>query len=69
MNRFNILNEENIIELKEVINHVSHSFDEKIVLEEMSTYLFGIAIDYGFYDTEVREWIWSFVENYNVADN
>lgn len=28
------------------------------VLEKLPSHLFGIAIDYGFNDTEVREWIY-----------
>lgn len=33
------------------------------VLEEMSGYLIGIAIDYGFNDTEVRDWIYSIMKD------
>lgn len=62
MKRIERLTQEEIQELIEVVKQGSDTISYEYVLEEMSSHLFGIALDYGFYDTEVREWIWGFVE-------
>ena len=65
MDRIKRLAEYEIQELKDVISYIKEDFDEELVIDEMPTNLFGIALDYGFNDTEVREWIWKFVEDYD----
>lgn len=62
MKRIERLTVDEVQELINTIREGCSNFNHETVLEEMPTHLFGVALDYGFYDTEVREWIWGFVE-------
>ena len=63
MRNISRFSEEELVELKEMLSEYNSEDLGEEILEEMSGYLIGISIDYGFNDTEVRDWIYLKMKN------
>ena len=63
MRNISRFSEEELVELKEMLSEYKSEDLLEEVVEEMSGYLIGVSIDYGFNDTEVRDWIYLKMKN------
>ena len=57
MKNINRFSEEELVEVKGMLSEYKSEDLLEETLEEMPGYLIGVSIDYGFNDTEVRDWI------------
>lgn len=65
INRFSV---EELEELSMILSEYESEHLMEEVLENMSGYLLGISLEYGFSDTEVRDWIHVYLEKRKRKD-
>lgn len=59
MKRIERLTEQEVNKFKDLLSEDNLEDHAEKILEELPSHLFGIAIDYGFNDTEVRDWLYT----------
>ena len=65
INRFSV---EELEELSMILSEYESEHLMEEVLENMSGYLLGISLEYGFSDTEVRDWIYVYLKKSKKND-
>lgn len=60
--RFNLIEIEDFLYLNSKLRFCNSELNVSELLDEMPTHLFTIGLDYGFDDTEVRDWIYLHLE-------